>query len=126
MKTRVVSLLFAGLMAAGFSLDAAAQAGPGPGGGPQKAVDCSKARDPERCRSRQTARSACQDKQGPAHRRCVEEHMPPPDCSKSPNPQRCTEMQAARLACKDKAGPAHRQCMREQSKGMGPGPAQKP
>jgi hypothetical protein len=122
MKTSVLSLLFAGLVAAGFPLDAAAQAGPG--GGPRKAVDCSKARAPERCQARQTARAACQDKQGPAHRQCVEEHMPPPDCSKSPNPQRCTEMQAARMACKDKTGPAHRQCMREHAKG--PGPAQKP
>jgi hypothetical protein len=125
MKIKLLTLLMGGLVAATFSLNALAQAGPGPGdAGTQKAVDCGKARSPERCEARKTARAACQDKQGPERRHCIENHMPLPDCSKAANPERCSAMLAAREACKNKVGPAHRQCMREQS--APPAPAAKP
>lgn len=112
---KVLSALLGGCLAATLSLTAQAQA-------PQ-AVDCSKARDPQRCEARQKARAACKDKaRGPEHRQCVEEHMPPPDCSKARNPERCTAMQAAREACKGKTGPEHRQCLRGQAKPAAPAP----
>jgi hypothetical protein len=81
-----------------------------------KAVDCAKARNPERCAARQQARELCKDKRGAARRQCVKEQMPPPDCSKAPNPGRCTAMQAAQEACKGMVGPAHRQCLRDAAK----------
>jgi hypothetical protein len=121
MRTNLFSLLVGGLVAATLSLTAHAQAGPGAAGaGPEKVVDCTKARNPQRCEERKTARAACQDKQGAERRKCVENQMPPPDCSKSPNPTRCSATQAAREACKDKVGPTHRQCMRDQAKATAP------
>jgi hypothetical protein len=121
MRTKLFSLLLGGFVAATLSLSAYAQPGPGAaGGGTEKVVDCGKARNPERCEARKTARAACQDKQGPERRKCVENRLPPPDCGKSPNPARCSAMLGAREACKDKVGPAHRQCMREKSKGTAP------
>lgn len=131
------SLLIAGLAAGLLSLGAMAQPGPGggpgsgPGGGPgaggpaaRPAADCSKARNPQHCESRQKAREACKDKKGAEHRQCVKDSMPPPDCSKAKNPQRCEAQQAAREACKGKFGREHRQCMRDQKKPATP-PAKK-
>lgn len=121
MQSHLVSLLLGGVVAATLSLAAHAQTAPAAAGaGPEKVVDCAKARNPQRCEERKVARAACQDKQGAERRKCVENQLPPPDCGKSGNPARCAAMQAAREACKDKTGPAHRQCMREQSKATGP------
>jgi hypothetical protein len=138
------SLLIAGLVAGFLSLGAMAQPGPGggPGGGPgcgqgggpgcgqgsssagPGAADCSKARNPQHCESRQKAREACKGKKGTEYRQCVKDSMPPPDCSKAKNPQRCEAQQAAREACKGKFGREHRQCMRDQQKPAAP-PAKK-
>lgn len=109
MKT-TFSLLAGGLMAAFIATAAQAQMA-----APQ-AVDCAKARNPERCEARQKARAACLDKRGPERRQCVKDNMPPPDCAKAPNPARCAAMQAAQEACKGKVGPAHRQCLRDAMK----------
>ncbi len=81
----------------------------------QNTVDCSKARNPERCEARLKARAACQDKRGAERRRCVLEHMPPPDCAKSPHPARCNALLSARETCKDKIGIAQRQCLEERA-----------
>lgn len=116
MRARILLLLLGGLIAAPLPTTALAQTT----GGAPKAIDCGKARDPQRCQAREAARAACQDKRGAARRQCIEDAMPPPDCSKSPNPARCSAMLAAREACKDKAGPAHRQCMREQARATAP------
>lgn len=110
------SIILAGLVALGFSLNSLAQPGP--------AVDCTKARDPQRCEARQKARDACKDKPAAQRRQCIQEQMPPPDCSKARNPQRCTALQAGRQACKGKAGADYRQCLRAQ--GKSPAPAAKP
>lgn len=100
-------LLAGGLLAAFLATAAQAQMT-----GPQ-AVDCAKARNPERCEARQKARSLCQDKRGPERRQCIKGNMPPPDCAKASNPARCAAMQAAQEACRGKVGPAHRQCLRD-------------
>jgi hypothetical protein len=84
-------LLAGGLLAAFLATAAQAQMT-----GPQ-AVDCAKARNPERCEARQ----------------CIKGNMPPPDCAKASNPARCAAMQAAQEACRGKVGPAHRQCLRD-------------
>jgi hypothetical protein len=121
MRTKLFSLLLGGFVAATLSLAAHGQGGPGAAAaGTDKVVDCGKARNPERCEARKAARAACQDKQGPERRKCVENQLPPPDCAKSANPGRCSAMLGAREACKDKTGPAHRQCMREQAKATAP------
>jgi hypothetical protein len=113
--------VLAGLAAAALSLAVLAQA-PAPAGAPKeeatgpmaKTIDCSRARNPERCQQRQQARDACQDLRGPKRRKCTEEHMPPPDCSKTLNPARCNAMLSARAGCKDKVGPEYRQCVTAQ------------
>ncbi len=115
---RILSLALGGAAAALFSVSAGAQMGPGGPGmmsGPsaKPAVDCSKARDPQRCEARQKASEACVGQRGAAHRQCMEDHMPPPDCSKTRYPARCEAMVAAREACKDKVGPDRRQCMED-------------
>jgi hypothetical protein len=110
MPTRLMAVLPACLIAGLLSIAAQAQ----PAGA--AAIDCNKARDPQRCQARVAAQAACQGKRGAARRQCVEDNMPPPDCSKSPNPARCSAILAAREACKDKVGLAHRQCMRERAR----------
>jgi hypothetical protein len=104
---KTLTRMFGGLATALIASIAAAQPSV-----PQ-AVDCAKARNPERCEARQKAREACQDKRGADRRQCVKEHMPPPDCSKAANPARCAALLAAQDACKGKVGPAHRQCLRD-------------
>ncbi|OHC63384.1 MAG: hypothetical protein A2045_03560 [Rhodocyclales bacterium GWA2_65_20] len=101
MKQRL-TLLSGGLAAALFSL-----------GVPAQAVDCGKARDPQRCEALQKAKETCKDKAGPDKRKCMSYAMPPMDCSKARSPERCEATQKAKEACKDKAGPEHRQCMRD-------------
>ena len=100
---RSLKLLCGGLVAALFSLSAAAQAD-----------NCGKARDPQRCEALQKAKETCKDKAGPEKRKCMVDAMPPMDCSKARNPQRCEDHQKAKDACKDKSGTEHRQCLREQ------------
>jgi len=121
MRTRLTLILLGVLCAAPWSTTAQAQAATEAA----PAVDCSKARDPQRCQAREAARAACQGKRGAAHRQCMEDGMPPPDCGRSADPTRCAAKQAAREACRDKTGPAHRQCMREQAKASAV-PAAKP
>jgi hypothetical protein len=130
------SLFFAGLAAGLLAFSAHAQPGPGGGmggmgpgmgGGPRPAAaaDCSKAKNPAQCESRQKAREACKDRKGTDHRACMEDNMPGPDCGKARNPQRCAAQQGAREACKGKYGPERRQCMGGQKKPAAPAAAQK-
>ena len=130
------SLFLAGLAAGLLAFSAHAQSGPGGGMGgmgpgmsggqrPPAVADCSKAKNPAQCESRQKAREACKDKKGMNHRACMEDNMPGPDCAKARNPQRCEERQKAREACKGKYGPERRQCMRDQKKPAAPVAAQK-
>jgi hypothetical protein len=114
MLTRLAAVLPACLIAGLLSIPFQAQATE------KTAIDCGKAKDPQRCQAREAAQAACQGKRGAARRQCVEDNMPPPDCSKAPSPARCSAMLAAREACKDKVGPAHRQCMREQARATAP------
>lgn len=121
------------LAAALFSLPATAQPGPDAGGqgagmaggpgmgagmpGKRGPLDCTKARNPERCQARQEekqkARAICKGRMGTEYKQCMQQNMPPVDCGKSPNPERCAKRQQARAACKDKVGPEHRQCLRD-------------
>jgi len=87
-----------------------------------QAVDCAKARQPERCLARQKARESCGDKRGPERRQCIRDHLPPTDCAKATVPERCKATQAAHDACKTKAGAERRQCLHEHM----PAPAAKP
>lgn len=82
-----------------------------------QAVNCAKARNPERCEARQKARALCGDKRGAERRQCVKQQTPPPDCGKAPDPARCVATQAAQEACMAKVGPAHRQCLRDTTAG---------
>ena len=91
-----------------------------------QAVDCAKARNPERCEARQKARGACGDLRGPERRQSGREHLPPTDCSKAANPTRCTAMQAAHEACKAQVGAARRQCLHEHAPGPGTPAPSKP
>lgn len=129
-----ISICCGALLAAFVAVPAFAQPGPGMGGGMGGGMgpgpgcgqaggpacgaaprDCSKAPNPEQCKTRQEARQqafeACKDKAGPERRDCMRDHMPPVDCSKSRNPQRCEARQKAQDACKGKVGPERRQCM---------------
>lgn len=115
-----------GLIAGGVAallLSLSAQAQPGPGGGmagmggmagTTKAVDCSKAGNPQHCEERQKAMEICKDQRGTARQQCVEDNLPPPDCSKARNPDRCATVQAARAACKGKYGAERKTCQRAQ------------
>ena len=39
-------------------------------------MDCSKARNPQRCEAHQKAKEACKDKAGPDYRQCLRENTP--------------------------------------------------
>ena len=122
--------LLGGCAALLFALTASAQMGPGAGMGglsdanapggmagmgraERPAMDCSKARNPERCEARQKAMETCKDKRGKARQSCVEDSVPAPDCGKAQNAQRCEARQKAREACKGKLGKERRVCQRE-------------
>lgn len=115
-----VKLLLGGLAATLFSLNLAAQPGPGmqaaEGMGPRAAGACAKARDPQRCEALQMAKETCKDKTAAEKRKCMLDAMPPMDCSKAGSPERCAAMQKAKEACKDKAGREHRQCIKEKTR----------
>lgn len=112
-----------GAMGPGSGPCSAGQNCPGGGPGAMKGgrmgsgamMDCSKARQPERCEARNQAMEQCKDQTGPARRQCMREKMPPVDCSKARVPARCEAAQKAREACKDKVGPEMRSCMRAQT-----------
>lgn len=125
--------LIGGLSAAALSFAAAAQPGPGMQGtdaagaaAKPAAVDCSKARDPQRCEALQKAKETCKDKLGADKRKCMADAMPPMDCSKARNPARCEAHQKAKEACKDKPAAEHRQCLRDQLRRGKPAAEPKP
>lgn len=74
-------------------------------------VDCSLARDPERCTAHQTALAACADQRGKKKTACLAEHMPPIDCGKARNPTRCEAIERAKQVCAGKSGKALKSCI---------------
>ena len=127
-----LSVLLTAVIAATFSISAAAQpAGAGPGSGPgARPMDCAKAKDKARCESLNKDIEACKNKIGDEWRNCMHRpapavKVPPPkprDCAKARNKERCETHNAALEACKDKTTRAeHRKCMA----GQPPAPAAK-
>jgi hypothetical protein len=135
---RHLNFLIGGLVAAMFSLTAAAQqpgtAPQGTGGAPAMAGTegaansggaCAKSRDPQRCEALQKAKETCKDKTGVNKRKCMMDAMPPMDCSKTRYPERCEAAQKAKEVCKDKPAAEYRQCMRDNMPRRGGKAAQK-
>lgn len=129
----LVRRVLVGTISLGLSLPALAQSAPGMMGmmgmggmgmggmGPQhEHRDCSKAPNPEQCKTRQAAvekaRQSCADKQGAERRQCMEAQRPNQDCSGSPNAEQCQKRQAARKACEGKTGPEMKECLKGQMK----------
>ena len=130
MKT-LIPVLSAFLFAASTGIHA--QTPPSDSGkGPRRGFDCSKAQDPKACEERRAkikeafgkARQACEGKQGPERRDCMQSQL----CAQAKDPAKCNERadrqkqrmesrRKAHEACKDKQGDERRSCMREQRRG---------
>jgi hypothetical protein len=80
-------------------------------------VDCTLARDPERCLINQAALAACADLHGRYKTACLNEHIPPIDCSKSANPSRCEATERAKQTCASKSGKTLKACLQGGTKG---------
>lgn len=80
-------------------------------------VDCSLARDPERCEINQAALAACADQRGKSKTACLNERIPPIDCSRTSNPARCEAAERAKQNCAGQSGKALKSCMQGETKG---------
>ena len=94
--------LFLAMALAGAAQGAAAQGA---------SVDCSVARDPERCQAHQEALAACADQRGRAKMACINERLPPVDCAKTANPARCEARERAKQVCQGKSGKELKACL---------------
>ena len=79
------------------------------------ASDCTKARDPARCETREEALRTCSDLRGADKRLCFETHMLPLDCGSALDPVRCERIQQAKVTCAEKLGADQRRCLLEQA-----------
>lgn len=79
-------------------------------------VDCSLARDPERCLINQAALAACADQRGKSKTACLNEHIPPIDCSRTANPARCKATERAKQNCSGQNGKALKACLQGEKK----------
>lgn len=79
-------------------------------------VDCSLARDPERCLINQAALAACADQRGKSKTACLNEHIPPIDCSRTANPARCEATERAKQNCSGQNGKALKACLQGEKK----------
>ena len=129
MKT-YYSALLAGITAATFSINTAAQsavAAPEGKSGSQL-MDCSKWKDKARCESLKKDVEACRDKTDDDWRECMHRAAPaakftppkPRDCTKAKNVERCEAHNTALESCKQMATRAeHRKCMSGQAPAPG-------
>jgi len=84
-----------------------------------QATGCSKAKNVEQCKTRQSARKkageVCKGKTGKARRQCLNDRkVKNIDCGKSREPLRCEQFKKTRNLCKDKPNSAeYRQCLRD-------------
>lgn len=81
-----------------------------------EAVDCSLARDPERCLINQAALAACADQRGKSKTACLNQHIPPIDCSRTANPARCEAAERAKQKCGGQNGKALKACLQGEKK----------
>lgn len=88
-----------------------------------EAVDCSLARDPERCLINQAALSACADQRGKSKTACLNQHIPPIDCSRTANPARCEAAERAKQKCSGQSGKALKACLQGEKKAKKAGKA---
>ena len=93
-------------------------------------VDCSTAKDVEKCQAQQVARQqkadACKGKTGDDRKICRNEQIQQNDCSKARSPEICEGRKVANTACKDLIGKAYQQCLKQNKPKLDCSKARKP